>query len=219
MEKFICICNQTGNRQIQKVGKAEEDTSRLHQIAQVRNAFRNEYVMFACYSTIKIVSNTCVASRETILASQKRRKNMYYRIAIQGDKSSPWQWKSTNISSLDPLIQFLRRFHNLPQDHLRVFSSSSREELGEQLVRENNGLGSNSVTAAHFLQQRMLGSQQGTSTTTPTGSALNGSSRTDTHDKSAAGSLESRQVGREHEAMRAGFWNIMALAELKSSSV
>ena len=91
---------------------------------------------------------------------------MYYRIAIQGDKSSPWQWKSTNISSLDPLIQFLRRFHNLPQDHLRVFSSSSREEMDEQLMRENNGLGSDSVTAEQFLKERMLGSQQGTSTTT-----------------------------------------------------
>ena len=175
--------------------------------------------MCACYSTIKVLSNNRSANKEPILSSLKRRKNMYYRVVIQADASSTWHWKSTTLNSLDPLFQFLRRFHDLPQDRLRVFSSSSREELGEQLVRENNGLGSNSVTAAQFLQQRMLGSQQGTSTTTPTGSALNGSSRTDTHDKSAAGSLESRQVGREHEAMRAGFWNIMALAELKSSSV
>ena len=149
---------------------------------------------------------------------------MYYRVAIRQERDQlnrplSWQWQSTPLSSLNTLLQFLRLYRALPQNRLRVFSSSSREELKEQLVRENNGLGSNSVTAAQFLQQRMLGSQQGTSTTTPTGSALNGSSRTDTHDKSAAGSLESRQVGREHEAMRAGFWNIMALAELKSSSV
>jgi hypothetical protein len=39
---------------------------------------------------------------------------------------------------------------------LRAFSSCSREELHEQLVRENAGLGSTSVTAAHFLQERMI---------------------------------------------------------------
>ena len=85
--------------------------------------------------------------------------------------------------------------------------------MGEQLVRENNGLGSNSVTAAQFLQERLLGSQQGTSTTTSTGPALNGSSGTNARDKSAVGSLESRQVGREHGVSKVGFWNIMALVE------
>jgi hypothetical protein len=101
---------------------------------------------------------------------------MYYRVAIQADASPTWQWKSTTLSSLDPLFQFLRRFHDLPQDHLRVFSSSSHEEMGEQLVRENNGLGSHSVTATQFMQERMLGSQQGTSTATFTRPALNESS-------------------------------------------
>jgi hypothetical protein len=139
---------------------------------------------------------------------------MYYRVAIQGVASPTWQWKSTTISSLNSLLQFLRRFHDLPQDHLRVFSSSSREELSEQLVRENNRLGSHSVTAAQFLQERMLGSQQGTSTTTSTGPALNGNSATNAYDKSAVSSLESRQVGREHGVNRVGFWNIMALEEL-----
>src|SRR6184192_759364 len=110
---------------------------------------------------------------------------MYYRVAIQGDVPPTWQWKSTTISSLNSLLQFLRRFHDLPQDHLRVFSSSSSEEMSEQLVRENNGLESDSVTAAQFLQERMLGSQQGTSTTTSTRSALNGSGRTNASDKSA----------------------------------
>lgn len=138
---------------------------------------------------------------------------MYYRVAIRGDVSSTWQWKSTTISSLNSLLQFLRRFHDLPQDHLRVFSSSSREELNEQLERENLGLGSDSVTAAQFLQKRMLGSQQGTSTAMSTGPALNGNSRTNAYNKSANGSLESRQVEREHEVKRVGFWNIMALVE------
>jgi hypothetical protein len=138
---------------------------------------------------------------------------MYYRVAIQADASSTWQWKSTTISSLNSLLQFLRRFHDLPQDHLRVFTSSSREEMCEQLVRENNGLGSQSVTAAQFLQERMLGSQHGTSTTPSTGQTLNGNSGTNAYNKTAVSSPESGNVGREHEVNRVGFWNIMALVE------
>jgi hypothetical protein len=85
---------------------------------------------------------------------------VYYRVAIQGDLSAHWHWKSTPLSSLHTLLQFLRLYQALPQDRLRVFSSSSREEMNEQLVRENRGLGSTSVTAAQFLQQRMLHSPE-----------------------------------------------------------
>jgi hypothetical protein len=81
---------------------------------------------------------------------------MYYRVAIQVDAQPTWQWKSTVLSSLDTLFHFLRLFGALPQDQLRVFSSSEREGLAEQLAQENQGLASTSVTAAHFLQQRML---------------------------------------------------------------
>jgi hypothetical protein len=170
--------------------------------------------MYACYSTIKNLSKTHVTKTVTTLSLLKRRKNMYYRVAIQADASTTWQWKSTELSSLLPLFQFLRRFHDLPQDRLRVFSSSSCEEMDEQLMRENSGLGSDSVTAAQFLQERMLGSQQGTSATTPTKSVVNeSSSKTVIRDMSAVGSLESRQVGREYGVIQVGFWNIMALAE------
>ena len=83
---------------------------------------------------------------------------MYYRIAIQVDPLPLWQWKSTALSSLDALFQWLRLYRALPPDHLRVFSSCSREDLNEQLVRENNGFGSPSVTAAQFLQERLISS-------------------------------------------------------------
>ncbi len=85
---------------------------------------------------------------------------MYYRVAIQMEPSPLWQWKSTVLSSLDTLFQFLRLHQALPQDHLRVFSSSSQEGLKEQFAQENTGLGSNSVTATQFLQERMLRSTQ-----------------------------------------------------------
>jgi hypothetical protein len=86
---------------------------------------------------------------------------MYYRIAIQRgrgqlDQPPSWQWKSTALSSLQSLFQVLRLYRALPQEHLRVFSSPTREGLQEQLVQENSGCGSASVTAAHFLQQRLI---------------------------------------------------------------
>jgi hypothetical protein len=90
---------------------------------------------------------------------------MYYRVAIQRqgdhlDRPLSWQWTSTALSSLGTLVQFLRRYGALRLDHLRVFSSSSREGLQEQLVQENTGLGSPSVTAAHFLQERLIHSPE-----------------------------------------------------------
>jgi hypothetical protein len=81
---------------------------------------------------------------------------MYYRVAIQVDAAPTWQWKSTVLSSLDMLFHFLRLFRTLPHDQLRVFSSSTREGLTEQLKQENQGLASTSVTAAQFLRERML---------------------------------------------------------------
>ena len=95
---------------------------------------------------------------------------MYYRVAIQRqrdqlDRPPSWQWHSTVLSSLETLFQFLRLYSALPQDHLRVFSSSSRESLEEQLVQENKGLGSHSVTAAQFLQERLIRSPEGTRAT------------------------------------------------------
>jgi hypothetical protein len=85
---------------------------------------------------------------------------MYYRVAILVNPSPRWQWKSSVLSSLDALFRWLRLYHALPLDHLRVFSASSREEIEEQFVRENKGLGSNSVTATQFLQERRIQVQE-----------------------------------------------------------
>ena len=80
---------------------------------------------------------------------------MYYCVAIRADSSENFQWKSTMLSELSALIQLLRLYRAFSPDRLRVFSSSSREEMHEQLVRENQGLASPSVAAAQFLQERM----------------------------------------------------------------
>ena len=82
---------------------------------------------------------------------------MYYRIAIrrEGDNAGelpPWKWYSTVLGSLNSVLFFFNYYRVLPLERLRVFSSSSREELTEQLQSENNGLESNSVPAVQFLR-------------------------------------------------------------------
>lgn len=76
---------------------------------------------------------------------------IYYRVALQLNQSSTWQWKSTVLTSLDGLFKFLRLYGRVPKDHLRVFFSSSVDCLAVMLKRENEGLTSNSVTAEQFL--------------------------------------------------------------------
>ena len=85
---------------------------------------------------------------------------MYYRVAIQVDLSPHWQWKSTVLSELSAVLQWLRLYRALPQDRLRVFSCSSREEMNEQLGREYEGLSSTSVTVAQFLEERRIASPE-----------------------------------------------------------
>ena len=90
---------------------------------------------------------------------------MYYRVAIrrevdQLNRPMSWQWQSTVLGSLQSLLQFLRLYGALPRDHLRIFTSSSRGSLKEQLVQESNERISHAVTAAQFLQERLIRSPE-----------------------------------------------------------
>jgi hypothetical protein len=79
---------------------------------------------------------------------------IYYRIAWKNNQSSVWQWKSTKLTSLQTVFRFLRLHRAIPQDHLRVFSSSSCEGLKELLEEENQGWQHTSATAEQFLHER-----------------------------------------------------------------
>jgi hypothetical protein len=82
---------------------------------------------------------------------------MLYRVAIQTNTVPPsWQWKSTPLSSLNAVLRFLQLYRALPQDRLRVFASDSRDGLGEQFRREQDGLRMHSVTATQFLRERLI---------------------------------------------------------------
>jgi|SRR5579885_93690 hypothetical protein len=79
---------------------------------------------------------------------------MYYRIAMLSSIDSTWKWKSTSLSSLAALLDFLRFYRAIAQNRLRVFSASSPEEMNEMLAQENSGQMIHAVGAAQFLDER-----------------------------------------------------------------
>jgi hypothetical protein len=93
-----------------------------------------------------------------LYSEKERLKIMYYRIAMQAGDESCWKWYSTPLESLGALFQLLRVYSAIPQDRLRVFTASSRQEMNEMLARENNGHETTSVTAGQFLSQRRISS-------------------------------------------------------------
>jgi hypothetical protein len=84
---------------------------------------------------------------------------IYYRIAVQENETSKWIWKSTAVTSLVAVLHLLRMYSPIPAQRIRVFSSTSIEELAEMLNRENDGLVSGSLTAGEFLRERRLSVQ------------------------------------------------------------
>ncbi len=80
----------------------------------------------------------------------------YYRMAFQNQQTTTWVWKTTVLTSLQAVFQLLRSLSCLPQDRIRVFTATSKEDLNEMLTYENTNLASCSVTAAQFLQERKL---------------------------------------------------------------
>lgn len=81
----------------------------------------------------------------------------YYRLALHDRQTGKWSWKTTALTSLEAVFELLRCYSALlSQDRIRIFTASSKEELHEQLSRENIGLASGSVTASQFLQERNL---------------------------------------------------------------
>jgi len=71
---------------------------------------------------------------------------IYYRVALQGKQSATWRWKSCTLTSLDGVLGLLNLYRCMPREHIRVFLSSSPEQLEEMLSRANQGLFSTAIT-------------------------------------------------------------------------
>ena len=136
----------------------------------------------------------------------------YYRLAIRDRHTTTWSWTTTALTSLQAVFHQLRRYSAMSQDRLRVFMASSTKEMQQQLAQENNGLESHSVTAAHFLQERLLILQVNTSHPDALRSPSNVSgSESYTHEERGLRTLERKQQEPEQSVLRGDFWNISAL--------
>ena len=80
----------------------------------------------------------------------------YYRLALHDHQTGRWIWKTTALTSLQAVFQLLRIYGALPQDRIRVFTASSKEDLREMLICENKNLLSASVTVAQFLHEKNM---------------------------------------------------------------
>ncbi|SRR5581483_11904807 len=81
---------------------------------------------------------------------------IYYRVAFRAEQPATWKWRSTALTSLQALLLLLRTYSNMPKDRIRVFFSSSEEDMEEMLNRQNHGLVSSSVTAEQLLAGKKI---------------------------------------------------------------
>ena len=78
---------------------------------------------------------------------------IYYRVALQSERSSPWQWRSSTLTSVSSVFDTLKVYGHIPRTAVRIFFSSSSVYMDEMLVRANDGLVASFVTIEQFLQQ------------------------------------------------------------------
>ncbi len=81
---------------------------------------------------------------------------IYYRVAIQGNQSATWRWKSGPFTTLDSVLGVLNLYRCVPREHIRVFLSSSLEQMEEMLARANQGLLSTAITVEQLWDRRCM---------------------------------------------------------------
>ncbi|HEX6552299.1 MAG TPA: hypothetical protein VF026_06025 [Ktedonobacteraceae bacterium] len=82
---------------------------------------------------------------------------IYYRVALQGNQSVTWQWKSSPLTSLQGVLGMLKLYHCMPKERIRVFLSSSTEQMDEMLNRANQGLPSTAVSVDQLWDKHGMG--------------------------------------------------------------
>jgi hypothetical protein len=81
---------------------------------------------------------------------------IYYRVALQGSQSATWRWKSIPFTSLHGVLGTLKLYHGVPNEHIRVFLSSSLEQMDAMLIRANQGLLSTAVRVDQLWDKRCM---------------------------------------------------------------
>jgi len=64
---------------------------------------------------------------------------IYYRVAIRGNHSATWRWKSPPFNSLHGVLGVLSLYRHMPKEHIRVFLFTSTQQMDAMLQRANQG--------------------------------------------------------------------------------
>jgi hypothetical protein len=81
---------------------------------------------------------------------------IYYRVALRESQSATWRWKSSPFTSLHPVLGVLNLYRSVPREHIRVFLSSSPEQMDAMLSRANQGLLSTTITVEQLWDRRCM---------------------------------------------------------------
>jgi hypothetical protein len=81
---------------------------------------------------------------------------IYYRVALRGSQSATWRWKSSPLTSLDGVLGWLHLYRCVPREHIRVFLSSSPEQMDAMLSRANQGLFSTAITVDQLWDKHIM---------------------------------------------------------------
>jgi hypothetical protein len=81
---------------------------------------------------------------------------IYYRVAIQGSQSAMWRWQSSPLTSLHPVLGMLNLYRGVPKERIRVFLSTSPEQMEEMLSRANQGLLCTAVTVEQLWDKHCI---------------------------------------------------------------
>ena len=92
---------------------------------------------------------------------------MYFRVAFRTEASDTatgqmvlWRWRSTLLTSPHALFTLLRVYQMVPREHIRIFFTSSEDEMEQMLIRQNEGQLTCSLTAEQLVINRSINMQE-----------------------------------------------------------
>jgi hypothetical protein len=75
---------------------------------------------------------------------------IWYRVALRGEHSAIWSWKSPPFNSLHGVLGILSLYRNMPKEHTRVFLFTSNQHMDAMLQRANQGGQSTAIAVKHL---------------------------------------------------------------------
>ena len=82
---------------------------------------------------------------------------IYYQVALRGSQSATWCWQSSPLTSLDGVLGVLKLYRCVPREHIRLFLSTSPDQMDAMLCKANQGLLSTAITIDQLYDKHSVG--------------------------------------------------------------